>query len=127
MYFITCLPKYEGNTFIMVVVDRMNKYAHFFLSLILFKASIVATTFMETVQKLPRVPNIIVTGRDPIFTRKFWTKLFSCLGTQLAHNSSYHPQSDGKNNIVNKCLEGYLCCFTFDKKTQWVRWFHLAE
>jgi hypothetical protein len=30
MDFITGLPKYEGNTVIMVVVDRLTKYAHFF-------------------------------------------------------------------------------------------------
>ena len=29
-------------------------------------------------------------------------ELFSCLGTQLAHSSSYHPQSDGQTEIVNK-------------------------
>jgi hypothetical protein len=49
------------------------------------------------------------------------------LGTQLAHISSYHPQSDGKIEIVNKCLEGYLCCFVSDKKTQCIKWLRLAE
>ena len=49
------------------------------------------------------------------------------LGTQLAHNSSYHPKSDGETEIVKKCLEGYLRCFVFDKHTQWVKWFPLAE
>eukprot|EP00253_Pinus_taeda_P012371 PITA_12371 len=57
----------------------------------------------------------------------FITELFSCLGTQLAHSSSYHPQSDGKTEIVNKCLEGYLRCFVYDKQTQWVKWLPLAE
>jgi hypothetical protein len=80
-----------------------------------FKESIVATTFMETIQYLHGVPNIIVSNKDPIFTRNFWTKLFSCLGTQLDHNSSYHPQSNGKTKIVNKFLEGYLHCFASEK------------
>ena len=39
------------------------------------------------------------------------------LGTQLAHSSSYHPQSIGKKEIVNKCMEGYLRCFVSDKQT----------
>ena len=77
---------------------------------------------METIQKLHGNPKIIVSERDPIFTGNFWKKLFSCLGTQLAHSSSYHPQSDGKTEIVNKCLEGYLRCFVSDKQTQWVKW-----
>jgi hypothetical protein len=49
------------------------------------------------------------------------------LGTQLAHSSSYHPQSDGKTDIVNKCLEGYLHCFVSDKQTQWFKWLPLVE
>jgi hypothetical protein len=49
------------------------------------------------------------------------------LGTQLAHSSSYHPQSDGQTDIVNKCLEGYLRCFVSDKQTQWLKWLPLAE
>ena len=49
------------------------------------------------------------------------------MGTQLAHSSSYHPQSDGKTNIVKKCLEGYLRCFVSDKRTQWVKWLPLAK
>jgi hypothetical protein len=72
---------------------------------------------METVQKLHGSPNIIVCDRDPIFTGHFWTELFSCLGTQLAYSSSYHPQSDGKTEIVNTCLEGCLPLFVYDKQT----------
>jgi hypothetical protein len=49
------------------------------------------------------------------------------LGTQLAHSSSYHPQSYGQTYIVNKFLEGYLRCFVSDKKTQWFKWLPLAE
>ena len=54
-------------------------------------------------------------------------ELFSFLGTQLAHISSYHPQSDGENEIVNKCLEGYLLCSVSNKKTQWVNRLPPAE
>jgi hypothetical protein len=127
MDFITGLPKSEGKSVIMVIVDRLTKYAHFCALSHPFKASTVATTFMETVQKLHGSPKIIVSDRDPIFTGHFWTELFSCLGTQLAHSSSYHPQSDGQTEIVNKCLEGYLRCFVSDKQTQWFKWLPLVE
>jgi hypothetical protein len=118
MDFIIGLPKSEGKSVIMVIVDRMTKYTHFCALSHPFKASTVATTFMEIVQKLHGSPKIILSDRDPIFTGHFWAELFSCLGTQLAHSSSYHPQSDGQTEIVNKCLEGYLRCFVSDKQTQ---------
>ena len=82
---------------------------------------------METIQKLHGNPKIIVSDKDPIFIGNFWTKLFSCLSTQLTHSSSYHRQSNGKIEIVNKCLEGYLCFFVFDKQRQWVKWLPLAK
>jgi hypothetical protein len=126
LYFITRLPKYEGKNVIMVLVYLLKKYAHFFSLSHPFKASIVASTFMETVQNLHGFRQIIESNKDPIFTGNFWTELFSCLGTQLAHNSSYHSQYDKKNDIVNKCLEGYLLSFASNKQTQWVKWFPLA-
>ena len=117
MDFITGLPKSEGKSVIMVVVDRLTKYAHFCVLSHPFKASTVATTFMDRIQKLHGSPRVIVSDGDPIFTGNFWTELFSCLGTQLAHSSSYHPQSNGQTEIVNKCFEGYLRCFVSDKQT----------
>jgi hypothetical protein len=80
-----------------------------------FKESTIAIAFMEIVQKLHGVSKIIVSERDTIFIGNFSIELFSCLGTQMAHSSSYHPQSNGKMEIVNKCLEGYLCFFSYDK------------
>ena len=102
----------------MVVVDQLTKYAHFFSLSHPFKASTIAVEFMEIVQNLHGVPKIIVSDRDPIFNRNFLIELFSCLGTQLDDNSSYHPQSDGKTDIFNKCLEGYICWFASDKHTK---------
>jgi len=47
MDFVTGLPKSEGKSVIMVVVDRLTKYAHFCALSHPFKANIVSTTFME--------------------------------------------------------------------------------
>ena len=71
MYFIISLPKSEGKNVIMVVVDRLTKYAHFYALSHPFKASTTVATFMETIQKLHGNPNIIVSDRDAIFTGKF--------------------------------------------------------
>ena len=49
MYFIIGIPRSEGKNVIMVVVDRLTKYAHFCPLSNHFNASTIATTFMETV------------------------------------------------------------------------------
>ena len=73
MDFITCSPKSEGKSVIMVVVDRLTKYAHFCGLSHPFKESIVSIAFMETIQKLHGKPKIIVSDRDLIFTGNLWT------------------------------------------------------
>ena len=73
MDFITCLPKYEGKSVIMVVVDRLSKYAHLCALFHPFKTNTVATTFMETIQNLHGNPMISISERDPIFIGNFWT------------------------------------------------------
>jgi hypothetical protein len=73
MDFITRLPKSEGKSVIMVIVDRLTKYTHFCALSYPFKYNIVATAFMETVQKLHGSTKTIVSERDPIFTGHFWT------------------------------------------------------
>jgi len=47
--FIIGLPNYEGKNFVMVVVDILTKYAHFFSLSHPFKECTVATTFMDTI------------------------------------------------------------------------------
>ena len=117
MDFIIDLPKPKGNNVIIVFVNRLTKYAHFCALSHHFRANPSVETFMDIVWNLHGNPKIVVSDRDLIFIGKFWIDLFFCLGTQLAHSSSYHPQSNGKIEIVNKLLQDYLHYFSFDKQT----------
>ena len=58
--FIIGLLKSEGKSVIMVIVDRLTKYAHFCALSHPFKANTISTAFMETVQKLHGSPKIIL-------------------------------------------------------------------
>ena len=63
MVFTIGLPKSKGKSVIMVVLDRLTKYAHFCVLSHIFKVSTVATAFMETIQKLHGNPIIIVSDK----------------------------------------------------------------
>jgi hypothetical protein len=71
MDFITGLPKLGSKSAIMVVVDRLSKYAHFFSLPHPFTASMVAQIFMDQVFKLHGMLHSIVSNRDPTFTSNF--------------------------------------------------------
>jgi hypothetical protein len=49
------------------------------------------------------------------------------LGTQVAQDTLYHPQSGGKTKIGNKFLEGRLHYFSFYKQSQWVKLLPFAK
>jgi hypothetical protein len=127
MDFIVGLPKSGNKLVIMVVVDHLSKYAHFCALQHPFTTTIVAQLFMDQVFKIHGMPHSIVSDRDPTFTSNFWQEIFNPQGTQFHLSTTYHPQTDGQTEVVNKCLETYLRCFASERKNQWAQWLPLAE
>ncbi|PHT76768.1 hypothetical protein T459_20290 [Capsicum annuum] len=93
MDFVTILPPSYGCTVILVIIDRLSKYDHFIALPTTFTSHKIAEAEINQLQ-----------------------------GTQLAKSSSYHPQSEGQTEALNKYLEMYLRCSAADTP---FRWFHL--
>lgn len=113
--FIEGLPKAHNKSVILVVVDRLSKYAHFICLGHPYTAATVAQVFLDNVYNLHGLTHTIVSDRDVVFLSKFWQALFAVQGVQLHHSSAYHPQSDGQTKAVNKCVDGYLRCMCSDR------------
>lgn len=127
MDFIEGLPRSCNADCILVVVDKLSKYAHFIPMVHPFSALKVANLFLDHVYRLHGMPSAIITDRDKIFTSNFWQHLFALTDTQLCMSSSYHPQSDGQTERVNQCLETFLRCFVNANPKKWKEWLPLAE
>lgn len=95
MDFVTHLPPSQGRTIILVIVDRLSKYAHFSALGTHITAPMVAKVFMRDICRLHGMPLDIVSDGVPLFVSQFWKELFQLQGTHLSMSSTYHPQSDG--------------------------------
>ncbi|GMI81659.1 hypothetical protein HRI_001835200 [Hibiscus trionum] len=103
MDFITGLPQSKGKEAIMVVVDRLTKYGHFFALPRQFDSKLIA--------------KIMVQGSE----------MARLQGTELCMSSAYHPQTDGQTEALNRCLEMYLRCVAGDDPNKWESYLAWAE
>ena len=83
MDFVFGLPKdCQGNTSIVVFVDRLSKMAHLEALPNSYDGKGAFTLFIDRVFRQQRLPLEIISNRDPRFTGKFWTSIFKVLGTR---------------------------------------------
>ncbi|PNY16670.1 Ty3/gypsy retrotransposon protein [Trifolium pratense] len=113
--------------FVQQFIDRLSKYSHFVALKSDYTSKSVAEAFMLNIAKLHGIPKSIVSDRDKVFTSGFWQNLFKRQGTSLAMSTAYHPQTDGQSEALNKCLEMYLRCFTFQNPKGWYKILPMAE
>jgi hypothetical protein len=127
MDFVEGLPRSGCFNSVLVVVDKLSRYAHFIGLSHPYTLSTVVTAYMDNVHKLHGMPESIVSDRDNIFTSRFWREMATLIGTKLRMSSSHHPQTDGATECVNQCLDAYLWCFTHACLVKWAQWLSLAK
>jgi hypothetical protein len=90
------------------VVDRLTKFSHFYAIPTQCSVVQVVELFFREVFRLHGLSRNIISDRDNQFIGTFWRELFRLVGTELTPNTSYHPQTDGQTEIVNKWVVEYL-------------------
>jgi hypothetical protein len=120
MDFVLGLPKtISGHDSICVVVDRFSEMAHFLPCAKKFDASRVVALFFAEIVRLHGVPASIVSDRDVRFVSYFWKMLWVKMGTRLKFSNTFHPQTDGQTEVVNRSLGNLLRCLITDHHATW--------
>jgi hypothetical protein len=102
-----------------VVVEKFSKMAHFIPCQKTSDATHIANLFFKEVIRLHGLPKSIVSDRDTKFIGHFWRTLWEKLGTNLAFISSYHFQTDGQTEVVNKSLGDLLRILVIEHHSSW--------
>ena len=111
----------------MVIVDRLSKYAYFITLKHPFSAKQVAVLFIDRVVSKHGIPKSLISDRGKIFLSNFWKELFAAMGTILKRSTTFHTQTDGQTERVNKCLETYLGRFCNEQPSRYDRFIPWVE
>jgi hypothetical protein len=109
-------PQYNS---IMVIVDRLTKVARFIPCHTTATADEVASLFTANWYANFGLPDDIVSDRDKIFTSRFWRATHQALGVKLNMSTSFHPQSDGGTERLNRTLQDMLRCYVNPRMDNW--------
>jgi transposase InsO family protein len=127
MDFIVKLPKSEGYDSILVIADRLTKYAYFLPWKEATSAEDLAKEVIKTVICHHGIPKKIITDRAKIFMSKFWQTFTRKMGTQHAASTAYHPQTNGQVERINRTLEQYLRCYLNYEQNNWAEYLPIAQ
>ncbi|GIZ39172.1 hypothetical protein CKM354_000256300 [Cercospora kikuchii] len=133
MDFITKLPpskdKVTENTFdmIMVMVDRLTKYAHFIPASERYTAEQLGYLVMDRLVRYHGFPKVFITDRDKLFTSNYWKTLVGMIGIKHKLSTAYHPETDGQTERTNQTLEQYLRHYINHAQDNWVTLLPMAQ
>ena len=112
---------------ILVVVNRLTKYAHFIPWKKKGNAKNLAKVILKEIIANHGIPQNIISNRDKLFTSKFWNTWTQQLGTKIKLWTAYPPRTDGQTKQTNQTLEQYLSHYINFKQNNGIDLLPLAQ
>ena len=126
--FVGPLPETkQGHSMVLNVVDKFSKMGHFVATTKHVTAEQSARLLLRHVVKHHGLPSAIVSDRDARFTSLLWKELWQGVGTELRMSSSYHPQTDGQTERLNRSMETGLRLYCSGARNDWDEQLHMVE
>src|SRR5260370_31619202 len=99
------LPRSLNSDVILVVVDKLTKYAVYVPTVTTLSQEGFATLLINYVVQQFGLPLEMIVDRDAHWAQSFWASVTRHLSLQVLLSTSHHPQHDGQTEHQNQTLE----------------------
>jgi hypothetical protein len=127
MDFVGLFPLVNNFDYIWVVLCRLTSLVHLIPLRTTTTASQLALLFMNHIVRLHRLPETIVSDRDPKFTSLFWTEIHRLLGIKLAKSTAFHPQTNGASERMIRKMSQVLRAVVRPDQLDWPKHLLMTE
>jgi hypothetical protein len=119
MDFIPDLPVSNGHNNVLVIVNKLTKYALFILTATTVTEKETAQLFFRHVIKAFGIPSQVITRCNTWWQNDFWKDICELMGMRRSLTTTYHPQVDRQMEIMNQLLEISLCTYIGPSRDDW--------
>src|SRR5271170_4813404 len=127
MDFVGPFPLADDVDYIWVVLCRLTSLVHLIPLKTTTTVSQLAPLFLSHIVRLHRLPETIVSDRDPKFTSLFWTEMHRLLGIKLARSTAFHPQSNGTSERMIRKVSQVLHAAVRPDQLDWLTHLPMVE
>ncbi|SOV08445.1 uncharacterized protein UDID_17393 [Ustilago sp. UG-2017a] len=117
--FIEGLPPSRNYDSILVIVDRLTKFAILAPTYKTVTAKQTAVLLYRHMVRLFGYPDHMVSDRGRQFISGAWKAFAEQMGVKHSLSTAYHPQTDGQTERVNQVVEQYLRMYCNYEQNDW--------
>ncbi|SOV07855.1 uncharacterized protein UDID_19598 [Ustilago sp. UG-2017a] len=117
--FIEGLPPSRDYDSILVIVDRLTKFAILAPTYKTVTAKQTAVLLYGHMVRLFGYPDHMVSDRGRQFISGAWKAFAEQMGVKHSLSTAYHPQTDGQTERVNQVVEQYLRMYCNYEQNDW--------
>ena len=128
MDFVGGLPlSKRDHDYLYVVVDRFSKMCILMPCKRQFTAEQTTQLFFHNVWVHFGLPTSTVSDQDSHFVGNFWSSFWGFKDTKLKKSTTFHPQTDGQIEVVNKTMIHLLRGYCNKHPKLWDEHFHYIQ
>jgi hypothetical protein len=128
MDFVGGLPmSRRSHDYLYVVVDRFSKMCILMPCTKQVTAEQTTQLFFQNVWVHFGLPKSIISDRDSRFVGSFWSSLWALMDTKLKKSTTFHPQTDGQTEVVNRTVVHLLRAYCSKHPKLWDEHLHYIQ